>query len=85
MEKEILTIFNKCNQVIDVELDYDDTSYDYDFLVTLKNNQNVYKTIFQLSFLIECLNLSVHTLYEQISDNIKENEEYIIIDFYISK
>ena len=83
MKNEILNIFNNCSQVVDVEIDNEDISYDYDFIVTLKNDNNVYKAILKLTFLIECLNLSVHTLYEQIEDNINEKKEYISIDFYI--
>lgn len=85
MENKIIKIFTECNQVIDFEIDYEDCNYTYDFLVTLKNNNDIYKAILKLTFLIECLNMSVHTLYEQIEDEINENKETITIDFYIDK
>ena len=70
--------------VINVELEVDDTVADYDYIITFENNSNVKNVIYRLIRNIEdsMSYITVKILDDQIENGIKDNEEDITVDFY---
>ena len=77
-------IQEKCKDLINLEYDYEDVNYDYNLILTLKNHDNIEKSIYKLKRELESsLPITVHLLDEQIEDALlNEAEEEIIIDIY---
>ena len=85
-QNNIECIINKDTNVIDWEQELDDVNYDYDFIVSFINNDNIYNNIYNLKNKLEALlPITIHLLNEQIEDQmLNEAEEEVIIDFYIN-
>ena len=77
-------IISNSDNVLYYEQDFEDVTYDFDFMVTFKNNDHIYEDIYKLKKNIETKTvLYVKLLDEQIEDALlDEAEEEIVIDYY---
>ena len=84
LQKTMDDIIMNSDNVISYEQDFEDVAYDFDFLVTFENNDNIYEDIQKLKKTIETKTvLYVKLLDEQIEDAmLAEAEEEIVIDYY---
>lgn len=84
IEKEIEYIILQDDNVVDMEIEDDDIVADYDFLLTFNNKENVKQLVEDLVENIEnkLSYISVDVLNEQIEDGLKEDSEFIMVDFY---
>lgn len=80
----IKNILKECSDVECFEQDYFDVAYDFDFLVTLQNHDNIEHSIYEM---IRRINdnpaVQAKVLSDQIEDVLlDEAEEFITIDIY---
>ncbi len=84
IRQRIYNIVLKEELVVGIELDKDDVFADYDYMVSLKNTENVKNIILNLVKEIEtnlkCI--KVRILDEQIADEVDDGDEIILVDFY---
>lgn len=79
IQAKIEATFNDNENINYFELDEDDIAYDYDYLVSFKNEQSIHETYEQIKK--EIPEIKVKILPDQIEDLVKDNEE-LVVDFY---
>lgn len=85
-QNDIIYLIREDINVIDWEQDLEDVNYDYDFIISFINKDNILNEILELKQKIEkSLPVNVKLLDEQIENVIlNEAEKEVIIDFYIN-
>lgn len=79
IQAKIEATFNDNENINYIELDEEDIAYDYDYLISFKNEQSIYETYEQIKKDIP--ETEVKILTEQIRDLVKDNDE-LVVDFY---
>ena len=83
--ESLLDYIESFDEVTRVYLEEEDDD-DFDFLVSFKNNKYALKNIITLenNLLNNFMQIKIHLLYEQIADQLCEDTDEIVIDFYIT-
>ena len=84
LQKTLDNLFDNCDAVINFEQDYEDVAYDFDYMITLKNNDDAKQNIFKLrDWINKHTVLYAKILEDQLEDALLDkDEEYIVIDLY---
>lgn len=84
--ESLLDYIESFDEVTRVYLEEEDDDDDFDFLVSFKNNKYALKNIINLenNLLNNFMQIEIHLLYEQIADQLCEDTDEIVVDFYIT-